>query len=213
MILDIIVIVLMVIPAALGIYRGFFRSFVRTAGWIIAVVCGFFLKDTVAEYVAKSSFGEMIYQNIYEKFASSFDVVLMSVEGLPEIIRGGIAVSAKSSYEILAQMFSSMIISVVSFAGVVIVVWLLLKILIRPASKRKRGGILNTSDKMMGFFVGFMEGVLIVFVLLAGLMVYMNFADAALTEQILAILEESYIAGTLYDNNLLLLITGGLNGQ
>jgi len=49
--------------------------------------------------------------------------------------------------------------------------------------------------------------------LLAGLMVYMNFADAALTEQILALLEESYIAGTLYDNNLLLLITGGLNGQ
>lgn len=213
MILDIIVIVLMVIPAALGIYRGFLRSFVRTAGWIIAVVCGFFLKDTAAEYVAKSSFGEMIYQSICEKFASSFDVVLMSVEGLPEIIRGGIAVSAKSSYEILAQMFSSMIISVISFAGIVILVWFLLKILIRPASKRKRGGILNTSDKMMGFFVGFMEGVLIVFVLLAGLMVYMNFADAALTEQILVLLEESYIAGTLYDNNLLLLITGGLNGQ
>lgn len=212
MILDIIVLVLMVIPAAIGIYRGFLRSFVRAMSWIIALACGFFLKDTAAGFLEKSSYGEMINERIADKFSTSLDVVLMSVEGLPEIIRGGIAVTAKSSYEILAEMFSSMIISVVSFAGVVVLVWLLLKILIRPASKRKRGGVLTSADKMLGFTVGFMEGVLLVFIVLGGLMVYMNFADVAMTEQILAMLEESYLAGALYDNNFLLLLTGSLFG-
>ena len=59
MILDIIVLVLMVIPAAIGIYRGFLRSFVRATSWIIALACGFFLKDTAAGFLEKSSYGEI----------------------------------------------------------------------------------------------------------------------------------------------------------
>ena len=53
MILDIIVLALMVIPAAIGIYRGFLKSFVRATSWVIALVCGFFLKDTVAGFLGR----------------------------------------------------------------------------------------------------------------------------------------------------------------
>lgn len=212
MILDIIVIALMVIPAALGIYRGFLNMFVRTTGWIIAGVAGFFLKDTVAGFVETSSLGEMIHQRVAEKFASSAESVIMAVESLPQIIKGGITASAESASEILAGMFSEMLISVVCFIAIVLTVWLLLKITVKPANKRKRGGIIDTSDKMLGFAIGFLEGVCVVFVFMTILLVVVNFADISTTQQILTMLQDSVIASVLYDNNLLLLITGGLMG-
>ena len=48
------------------------------------------------------------------------------------------------------------------------------------------------------------------FLFLAVLVPVMNLSDPHTSVEIAETLKNSYIAGTLYDNNLLLLVTGGL---
>ena len=54
-----------------------------------------------------------------------------------------------------------------------------------------------------------MSGVLVIFLFLALLMVVINCGGEGLAGSIVDSLDSSFIAGTLYDSNLLLVVTGG----
>lgn len=45
MILDLIVLAILIVPMAIGLYRGFVNMFLHTFGWLAAVVAGFFLRE------------------------------------------------------------------------------------------------------------------------------------------------------------------------
>ena len=84
-----------------------------------------------------------------------------------------------------------------------------MRILVHPACKRQHRGLLHTSDRVLGLLTGLVEGVLLVFLFLALLMVVVNCGGEGLAGSIVDSLESSFIAGALYDSNLLLIVTGG----
>lgn len=163
-----------------------------------------------SDFLERSSLGQQIHQNISDRFAESADAATSAADGFPEIIRGGIAVTAGSSAQIFAGMVSSLIITVLSFIIVVFLVKIILYIFVRPASRRRKGGLLNSSDRVLGLVLGFIEGALLMFLFLAALIPAANFMDPGSAAKLTEALQESHIAGTLYDSNLLLLVTGGL---
>ena len=86
---------------------------------------------------------------------------------------------------------------------------ILLRILVHPACRRQRRGLLNASDRVLGLLTGLVSGVLVIFLFLALLMVVINCGGEGLAGSIVDSLDSSFIAGTLYDSNLLLVVTGG----
>lgn len=210
MILDLIVVLILTIPMAIGFRRGLVNMFMRTFGWVAAIAAGFFLKGTASEALEKSPAGHELYDSILCRLSGSADEALQVTEDLPEIMRSGIVSASDSAVEILARSISAMVIGVLSFIIIVLMVKLILSIFVRSASHRRGHGLLNTSDRLLGMAVGCAEGILLVFLFLAALVPVVNFGAGEMAISIRAMLGNSYIASTLYDNNLIFAITGGL---
>lgn len=210
MILDIIILIILIVPMAMGLFRGFLYMLIHTLSWIGAVIAGIFLVKPVAGIMSEGVVWDMVSGSLYDKFEGPASSVEAVSEGLPDIISGGLAVTTESISDILVSMLASMIISVISFLLVVFLVKLVFRILVRPVAKRGRGGLLTGADKLAGLAVGFVEGVLLVFIFLALLVPVVNFAGGSMSADIVSNLKDSVIAGTLYDNNFLLIVTGGI---
>lgn len=97
-------------------------------------------------------------------------------------------------------------ITVISFITIVLIVKLILHIIVRPAARSKKHGLLKLPDRILGMAVGGIKGIVVIFLLMTILVPVINFADTEYSVWLTNTLQDSYIAGTLYDNNLLLLM-------
>ena len=128
---------------------------------------------------------------------------------MPDIISGGISAGAGEASDFFVQLLTTTILTVISFLIITVGCAILLRILVHPACRRQRRGLLNASDRVLGLLTGLVSGVLVIFLFLALLMVVINCGGEGLAGSIVDSLDSSFIAGTLYDSNLLLVVTGG----
>lgn len=209
MILDVITVALIVIPMAIGMAKGVAYIAVRTLGWIGALAISFFANPFVSGQVEKSPIGEIVYGGLEEKFSGPVNSADSAVEGLPQIIGGGIQAAVRDTADMLVQTIGGLIISVISFLAMVIILRIVMIFIIRATSK-KRGdkgvSILTRMNKFAGLLIGGIEGLLFAFLFLAALIPTMNLVSAETAESIADGLRYSYIAGPLYDGNLLLVM-------
>ena len=70
--------------------------------------------------------------------------------------------------------------------------------------------MLDAADRGLGLVAGLIEGLVIVFFFLALLVIIVNISWTGLSELIVDMIQNSIFTETLYDNNLMLLVTGGL---
>lgn len=210
MILDIIIMVILIVPMAIGLYRGFVYIFVHALGWIGSLVAAFFLTEPVAGILRNGFFGEMIAGGVSDKLYASGGIFDAESGAIPKIISGGLKFAEDSASDILAEMITTMIISVISFLLIVFVIRMILGVIVKPAARRQDRSFLTGADKLLGLIAGFIEGSLLVFVFLTLLIPVVNLSSGSAAAAIIDSLESSLIAGTLYDNNLLLVITGGM---
>lgn len=209
MILDIIILVILIMTMAEGLFKGFIYIFLHALRWIGAIVVAFFLTQPVARIMGDGIVGIMISETLCEKFYNSADAIGTASAGLPDIVRGGLMVTAQGTADIFTELLTAMIISILSFLLIIFAVNLLLGIFIKPASKRSQRSLLTGMDKLLGLVAGSIEGILLVFIFLALLVPVVNFASGSISMEILNQLNDSIVAGTLYNNNFLLLVTGG----
>lgn len=207
---DIIVLLILAVPAGIGIYRGFAHMFIHTLGWIGAFFGGLLFTGIFTRVLGGSFLRELIRQRLSGKFSASADAIETTSEGLPDIISGGLSIGAEDSADIFAELLGSALVSVISFVLIVFAARLLLGILVKPLTRGGGFAPLRGADKLLGFVAGLLEGVVLVFVFLMALVLVESLAGAEFSELLADALERSVIAGTLYDNNLLLLVTGGL---
>lgn len=210
MILDIIIIVILIVPMALGMFRGFVYMLLHTLSWIGALVAAFFLTGPLSRLIRDGAAGEALSGNISAKISDSLSFSDTLHEGLPDIISGGLKAASSGAADIFSEMITGVIVSVISFLLIIFAIKLIARLFIKPAARRRDVTILGSADKLLGLAVGFFQGVLMVFVFLALLIPVTGLASADMAQTIVDNLQESVIAGTLYDNNFLLIITGGV---
>ena len=99
-----------------------------------------------------------------------------------------------------------MFLSMVSFFLIVLAVGLVCSFLTRLFSKQYNGGFFGLLDWLLGGIMGLLSGLFYVFVFLALIVPVTALFMPGLSETLMASFAESRIAGSLYDNNLLLLI-------
>ena len=188
MVLDIILVAILVFFAAKGLAKGFVYTCLHTLGWIAAIVLAWFAAKPLADILDDGSLGMSIRDSLTEKFAMS---------------------TAGEASDLFVQLLTTTIVTLISFLAITVGCSILMRILVHPACKRQHRGLLHTSDRVLGLLTGLVEGVLLVFLFLALLMVVVNCGGEGLAGSIVDSLDSSFIAGALYDSNLLLIVTGG----
>ena len=209
MVLDIILVAILVFSAAKGLARGFVYTCLHTLGWVAATVLAWFAAKPLADVLQSGSLGTSISDSLTEKFALSTQAIDNPVAGMPDIISGGISTGTGEASDLFVQLLTTTIVTVISFLIISVGCAILLRILVHPACRRQRRGLLNASDRLLGLLTGLVGGILIVFLFLALLMVIVNCGGEGLSSSIVDSLDSSFLAGALYNSNLLLVVTGG----
>ena len=112
--------------------------------------------------------------------------------------------------ESLATTFADAILAILSFVLIFLVIKFILWLLLRGFSKRHRDGLSGCLDGLFGLVAGAVKGAILVLLFLALLMPFINFVSPDSADAVMKTLSESYIAGFLYDHNVILL-SGQLN--
>lgn len=207
MILDIITAILIVVPMAIGMARGVFYIAARALGWVGSLVVSFLAAPEVSKWLERGPVGDMVYGALEEKLAGPVGEVNSATENLPMIISGGINQAAENTADMLVQTLGGLALSVISFLGAAIIIRLLLILVIRPISRKRRpdgSRKVALPNKLGGLIIGGAEGVLLAFLFLAALIPVMNLAGGDTAAAVSENLRYSYLAGPLYDGNFLL---------
>ena len=206
MILDIIVAVIVIGAMAIGFRNGFVHTFFHMAGWALAFVAAFFCVPGITVFLTENT---GVYASMRESLLEQLSDAAMSrhlVNALPDLLRGAAQAAIEQAAEIAATLLADMLIAIVSFLLAVVVIKLTLWIVARALSKKRVKGTRGFFDGLLGLVLGFVKGMLLVFVLLAVMVPIAGLIDSAYTDFLLDSLRASYFAGTLYDNNLIVLI-------
>jgi len=203
--LDIVIAIIFVLSTAQGYRKGFVYTFIHTAGWILAVILGFAWYPRVAAFLYdKTDYYDSIHKKIAEKVAEKGSAVADPVsDSLPTILRDVLDFAEGAVTNALADGLSGFLFNVISFLVVVIAIRFIFLLLSSLLSKKHNEGFPGFIDGFFGLIAGALKGIILIFLLLA-LMVPVISLSAGDTLTIA--LEDSRIAGMLYDNNLIFLI-------
>ena len=211
MIIDLILITIVVICLVLGFRKGFLYTIVHSLGWLIALAGAFFLSEPVSGLIKEHT---GIYDRIYRLMLSNFtgpaDTASNYYESLPDVIGNKANEVTGNITESLATTFADAILAILSFVLIFLVIKFILWLLLRGFSKRHRDGLSGCLDGMFGLVAGAVKGAILVLLFLALLMPFINFVSPESADAVMKTLSESYIAGFLYDHNVILL-SGQLN--
>ncbi len=138
------------------------------------------------------------------------DVASDPAGGLPAILGNALQESidqtVDNAIELLVNAMESLILTVLSFLLIVVLVRLVLILVIRPISKMRGKNPVSLFNKVMGLVIGSIEGLMLAFLFLAALVLVMQVGSAETAQTIATGLRDSYLAGALYEGNLLLLV-------
>ena len=211
MIIDLALMTIMLVCLVMGFKKGFLYTIVHTLGWLIALAGAFFLSDTVSGLLKDHT---DIYNRIYRVMLGNFtgpaDTASTYYDSLPDVIGDKATETTNNIAESLATTFSNVILSILSFVLVFIIIKIILWLILRGFSRRHRDGLSGCLDGMLGFAAGAVKGAILVLLVLALLMPFVNFVSPESADAVITSLQQSQIAGFLYDHNIILM-TGQLN--
>ncbi|MBR2511543.1 MAG: CvpA family protein [Firmicutes bacterium] len=211
MIIDLVLITIMVICLVLGFRKGFLYTIVHSLGWLISLAGAFFLTDPVSGFLKEHT---EIYNRIYRLMLGNFsgpaDSASTYYDSLPDVIGEKAAETTNDITESLAATFADAIFAILVFVLIFLVIKIILWLILRGFSKRHRDGLSGCFDGILGLAAGAIKGAILVLLFLALLMPFINFVSPDSADAVMQSLQQSYIAGFLYDHNVILL-SGQLN--
>ena len=209
MIFDIIILIILVLTMVFGFRRGFVYSFIHTLSLIGTLIVAFFgAKIMRTQLAERTMLDDNLYNNLFERFSTSLDSALSPLDTLPLILGEKVDAAAADTAALAAEKLTDFLMLIIGFLILFVALKFICYIIILFVSRKNNDGFIGAVDGLLGMLAGLIKGVLIVFILLALLVPGMNLMSPASAEIFLTALDNSYIAGTLYDANFLLLILG-----
>lgn len=211
MILDIIILAILVITMVFGFRKGFMYAFIHTLGWILSIVIGFSGAGMLKEQlVLHTMLDENLYAKLSERLVQSFDAATSSADTLPLILNQSIDTAASNAGQVLAQQLTDLFLIIFSFLLIVVAIKLICFLLTQIFSRKKNKNFIGFVDGILGLVAGSIKGILLVFLFLMLLLPAVNLMSPESMKLVLSALEDSTLAGTLYDANFLVLVLNNL---
>jgi uncharacterized membrane protein required for colicin V production len=203
--LDVLIVVIFVLSTVSGYRRGFVNTFVHTLGWLMSLVLGFVWYPKLSGFLLeKTDVYDSVHKKIAERVSEHSSAATDPVsDALPDILKTFLGKAEETIASVLADGLSGFIFQLISFLLVVIAIRMLFLLLSSLFSKKHNEGLIGFGDGLMGLVAGSIKGIVLIHLLLALMVPMISLSSGDLLTTALA---GSRLAGSLYDNNLLLLI-------
>lgn len=206
MVFDIITGIILITTMVFGFRKGFIFTIIHALGWFGAMALALIAVSPVRNVVEKYTvLDEHIHTIFLDKLSISTDTVNASVESLPTLVKNGIDTAAVEAAQTLADKLTFLTMTILCFLALLLVIKVIFFFITLALSKRDKG-FTNVADGFLGMIAGLIRGIIFVFVFLALLVPFVNVVSPASTQLISDSLNASYFAGTLYDNNFIIVI-------
>jgi len=208
MVLDILIALILISAMVLGYRAGFVWTFFHMVGWLTSIVLAFLWTPTVRAYLFENTgLYDAFHRTISARFASASSIEHMSAD-FPRLLSATIDNILNQTTYAASTAITDLLFNIVSFLIVLFAIKLVFFVIILLFSKKNtsKRSIFGVVDGLLGLILGFVKGVLLVFVLLAVMIPVVGFFDGGLVNAISNNLDASFVARSLYDNNFLALI-------
>lgn len=203
--IDIAICVIVFLSAVCYAHIGFVRSVISVVSWIACLACGLFFYDEIRSFIYGSGAGRILENSIAGNLA---DIIMDSpqVQAAPSMIRDWLGIVAGTASSEVSESLTSLILTIFSFLILIFTVKIILFVIVHLFSKQYTDGPLAFIDSTGGLILGVVLGVFYVMLLLAALVLVLEFLPQSTGAAIRAYLDDSYFSGVLYDNNPLFLL-------
>ena len=203
--IDIAICIIVFVSAVCYAHIGFVRSVVSVISWIACLACGLFFCDEVRNFIYNSGVGKKLESSIASSLSDSI-MDSSAVSSAPKMIREWVGIAADAATSQVSEGVTSIILTIFSFLILMLAVKIVLFVVVHLFSKEYHDGPLAFIDSTGGLILGVALGVFYVLLLLAGLVLVMEFLPDSTAVAIRKYLDESYFSGIIYDNNPLFLL-------
>lgn len=201
---DVIIGILILCPMILGHMRGIVGATLHSLSWVAAAALGVLGAWKLSGPVGKYFLYDKIAEFLGYRFEGSQEALDAALDTLPGFLKGGILVDTEGAVAAFVAFLTNILVVVITYVAIVFLVKIVLRILVTPiVSKYRKSGAAKV-DKFFGMLLGFLEGCVLVYLFLAILLLIADLGSPDQAATIAQTLEESRIAGILYENNLLL---------
>ena len=210
MVMDIVVGIIFVGAVILSMRKGFALTVINFIRVIASIVLGaLFCDDVKAWILEKTGLGLWMEEKLQEQMADRLAAAWSETElfeMLPEMLQKETMALTSSLAGEGAASLSGTFLSILSFFLIVLAVGIVCSLLNHIFSKQYNGGFFGFLDWVLGAVMGALSGLFYVFVFLAIIAPVTALFMPGLSETLMESLAESRFAGSLYENNFLLLI-------
>ncbi len=208
MIVDLIIVAIIILAILIGMKKGLTVCLVNIFAVIIAIVVALAFCNPLAEFaITKTEIGENVKQVIKNNIPmSGTEINIQENKNLPQGIQEYINQTTKNinetkenSIDTIAEQLAKQVITVISFILIFILVRAILLIIKVVSKLINKLPILKQIDHIGGAVCGFIEGLVLVYVIFAGISMC---APAIKNTKILTEINNSYIGKNMYNNNM-----------
>ena len=177
LIADILFVLIAVIFIAVGVKRGFIKSLIQSAKFLLALLIAYFVGPMAGQFIKD----RIVFQPVYNWLT---DKGVGAVEKLPDFLRPdaatvgeGVLPFAESVATIISNLVGYVVVFVVSLILLTIVGWLLTKIADKIA-------LLGTANRILGGLFGTVMG-LIVLTIIACIIKFLDTKDVIYSQTVI----------------------------
>lgn len=207
MVADIMILAVLVLTIFFTMRKGFAMSVAGFFKGFASLVIAWLLCDDLAAWLMShtavgTGMAERISRGLSAKWESS-DIYM----ALPDLFKeNGIYGSSGSLISDGSAKIANLLLTILCFAAIIFLLRCVLALISRTFSHKHNEGFAGVMDWFLGLVLGAVLGVLYVFVFLALLLPVVGLFMPEYCETVMEWLDNSIIAGDLYNNNLLLIL-------
>lgn len=197
LIADIVVSVIIIAAYVIGSRRGLVKTVWNAVSWIAAVAAVFLLIQPAVEVVQKTPIADNLNAKIYTMMQEKPEESIQRESAMPKFMTKNTDIIDSIS-EKTAEDITALALKIAVGLSLFIIMKLVLLILFAVINAVSRLPFVNSTNKLLGGLLGVVNIMFVIYALCAAITLMTD------NEEILGIINSSYVIKYFYDNNILM---------
>lgn len=197
LIADIVVSVIIIAAYVIGSRRGLVKTVWNAVSWIAAVAAVFLLIQPAVEVVQKTPIADNLNAKIYTMMQEKPEESIQRESAMPKFMTENTDIIDSIS-EKTAEDITALALKIAVGLSLFIIMKLVLLILFAVINAISRLPFVNSTNKLLGGLLGVINIMFVIYALCAAITLMTD------NEEILGIINSSYVIKYFYDNNILM---------
>lgn len=197
LIADIVVSVIIIAAYVIGSRRGLVKTVWNAVSWIAAVAAVFLLIQPAVEVVQKTPIADKLNAKIYTMMQEKPEESIQRESAMPKFMTENTDIIDSIS-EKTAEDITALALKIAVGLSLFIIIKLVLLILFAVINAISRLPFVNSTNKLLGGLLGVVNIMFVIYALCAAITLMTD------NEEILGIINSSYVIKYFYDNNILM---------